>query len=329
MISINEKYKVAVSDKNKDILTFFTPTFNRAKFLRRIDECLQEQTCKDFVWIIVNDGSKDNTDEVATEILLENKIPVKYISKPNGGKHSAFRIALEQCETTYFQCMDDDDIYFANAVDFFLNKWKEIKNEDKGEIGAIRTLSRHPDGSYSANFIIEEGLEYDASTIETNYIMGRRQENWTCYDTVKLRGIDLFKDYWMSDCHKFVAESIWQTRFARKYKCRYVNMAFREYRADDEHSLSRSVKSTQHYLDVFLNTKVNIDEQLDLILQYSRKSLLKNVMMVNCLRDYLDIRFKELIDNTESPQLRIYYYLTWLPSLFGKQVIRFAIKHRK
>ena len=160
-ISRNEKYVEKVAVKGKDFLTFFTPTYNRATFLPRIEECLRQQTCKDFVWIIVNDGSKDNTDEVAGEIVEKNELPVMFISKPNGGKHSAFRAAFEQCETTYFQCMDDDDIYFPEAVEFFLNKWKEIKKEGIDGIGAIRTLARHPDGSYSVNFKVEEGEEYD------------------------------------------------------------------------------------------------------------------------------------------------------------------------
>lgn len=328
-ISRNEKYVEKVAVKGKDFLTFFTPTYNRATFLPRIEECLRQQTCKDFVWIIVNDGSKDNTDEVAGEIVEKNELPVMFISKPNGGKHSAFRAAFEQCETTYFQCMDDDDIYFPEAVEFFLNKWKEIKKEGIDGIGAIRTLARHPDGSYSVNFKVEEGEEYDASTIETNYIMKRRQENWTCYDAAKLRSVALFKSYWMSDCHKFVAESIWQTRFARKYKCRYVNKAFREYRSDAENRLSGGEKSRQHYLDLFLNEKVTLDEQIDLISKYSKGSLLRRATMVNCLRDYLDISYSDLMKHTDSKKLRCYYRLSWLPSLFGKSIIKFAIKHRR
>lgn len=329
IITSNEKYMEMVAEKGKDLLTFFTPTYNRANFLLRIEDCLCQQTCKDFVWIVVNDGSKDNTDEVAGAILEKNNLPVKFISKPNGGKHSAFRAAFEQCETTYFQCMDDDDIYFPEAVGFFIDKWKEIKSEGREEIGAIRTLARHPDGSYSANFVVKEGAEYDASTIETNYIMKRRQENWTCYDTGKLRSIDLFKDYWMSDQQKFVTESIWQTRFARKYKCRYVNKAFREYRADAETRLTGGEKSKQHYLDLFLNEKVTLDEQIDLISKYCKGSLLRRTTLVNCLRDYLDIDYNELLRHTESEKLKYYYRLTWLPSLFGKSIIRLAIKHRR
>ncbi len=324
----NKSYNNKLNEGQKSIITFFTPTYNRARFLSRIEDCLLKQTCKDFVWIIVNDGSKDNTDEIATDILKKELLPVLFISKENGGKHSAFKIAFEHCETAYFQCLDDDDIYFPDAVEFFIKKWEEIKESGNEDIGAIRTLARHPDGSYSTNFFVEEGIEYDASTIETSYIMKRTQENWTCYDAVKLGSIDLFKNYWLCDKHKFVAERIWQTRFARKYKCRFVNMAFREYRSDDNVSLSRSEKSKQHYLDVFLNEKLTLEEQFDLIKKYDKSSILKRVLFVNCMRDYLGIKYSDLIKNTDNSHVRFYYNLTYLPSIFGKRIIKFAIKHK-
>jgi len=327
-VACNDKYRLEVEDKRKARITFFTPTYNRARFIPRVENCLTNQTCKDFVWIIVNDGSKDNTDEIAMSILQKEELPIKYISKPNGGKHSAFRAALEQCETSYFQCMDDDDLYFPGAVDFFLRKWSDIKKVGNEDIGAIRTLTKRPDGSYMANFDVKENEEYDADTTESYYILKRIQENWTCYDTAKLASIDLFKTYWMSECHKFVVESIWQTRFARKFKCRFVNVAFREYREDDVVSLTRAEKSRQHYLDVFLNNKVTLDEQIDIILKYDWIELARRIVLVNFFRDYLDIGFGDLMKNTDSHLLRVLYCLTWLPSLVGKPILHFAIRHR-
>lgn len=316
----NTSYVNKLKSTNDELLTFFTPTYNRARFLTRIEKCLKLQTNSNFVWVIVNDGSKDNTDEVVSAIMRKEQLPIKYISKPNGGKHSAFKAALEQCETTYFQCMDDDDIYFADAVDFYLRKWAEIKADGNNEIGAIRTLSRRPDGRFVTNFKVVEGEEYDASTIATNYVMKRHQENWTCYDTEKLRSIDLFKPYWMSESHRFVTESIWQTRFARKYKCRYVNRAFREYRDDADVSLTRGVKSRQHYLDLFLNTKISLDEQYDLMWKYHKTALFKSIAMVNCLRGYLSISFKQILKNTPPATCTV------LPNMdavaFRKEVIR-------
>ena len=328
-IIINNKYKNTIKLNQNGLITFFTPTYNRSRFLSRLEDCLEKQTSQDFVWIIVNDGSKDNTDEVVINILKKEKLPIKLISKDNGGKHSAFKVALKECETSYFQCMDDDDIYYPDAVKFYLTKWLEIKKINNSMIGAIRTLSRYPNGKIVANFEIIDGAEYDASTIETNYVMNHIQENWTCYDTEKLRSIDL-STQWMSNRHKFVTERIWQTRFARKYKCRYVNKVFREYRNDDDVSLSRGRRSYQHLLDIFLNEKIVLDEQYDLIKKYrGLKSIIIHIFLINCLRSYLNVNICELIKNTNIFSLKTLYILTFFPSVLGKIIVNTYLKLKK
>ena len=323
-IQENESYRQTIKWGGDGIITFFTPTYNRVRFLPRIFECLKEQTDKRFVWILVNDGSVDETDKTANELLEYGEVPMLYIKKQNGGKHSAFKVALDACETEYFQCMDDDDVYDKKAVEVFLGVWQKIKMEKRDDIGAIRTLSRLPDGSYATNFIVEDredGRYEDVTTLEMNYVCHRHQENWTCYRSECLKKVDLFPEkYWLSDQHKFFLESIWQGRFARKYKCRYVNVALREYRDDAEVSLIRAKKSRQHYMDMFINTKMQLEEQLDYI-RLSPKILLKMVLMVNLLRFYLGVGLIDLLRHTQSALLRFFYVVSWPLSLSGKVVI--------
>jgi len=238
------------------------------------------------VWILVNDGSPDDTDKKARELLRISQIPMMYIQKENGGKHSAFKVALENCETEFFQCMDDDDVYFPEAVDFFLGKWKEIKSQGKWEVGAIRTLTLNQDGTYRTKFDVtkELGREFDMTTLEMNYVQNKRMENWTCYDTEKLRSVDLFpKDYWLHDRHKFFLESIWQGRFARKYKCRYVYLALREYNDQETQSLTRGKKNEQRCMDTFINSHLVLNEQYDYI-RRDKKQLLRRVISTGRVR---------------------------------------------
>ena len=307
-------------------LTFFTPTFNRCKFLPRIYDCLLKQTCKDFVWIVVDDGSSDGTAAVMERIVSENKIPVKYLQKVNGGKHSAFKVALDNCFTPYFQCMDDDDIYAVNSVEFFLNEWKKIKEQGCNNIGAIRTLTVKKDGSIVSNFAIPDedmGKEFDASTLEMNYVLHKRMENWTCYETEKLRSIDLFPtDYWMYSEHKFYSEGLWQGRFARKYECRYVNVALRTYCDDAPTNLtSKKVKSRQRYVDMFLNEKMINDEQLD-YRKRNPKDLIKSVIIVDILSGYLGISVKELCRHTPSRLLKMAYVTASPVRLFSNVIMK-------
>lgn len=304
-------------------ITLFTPTYNRAKFLYRIYNCLISQTNKRFVWIIVNDGSQDNTDEVCCHLVNENRIPILYLSKENGGKHSAFKVALAECKTEYFQCMDDDDIYDSKSVDFYLKAWSKVKEDHCDNIGAIRTIARRKDGSFSVDnmkAITIDGQE-DLSTLEMNYVRKIHQENWTCYRTHSLRSIDLFPSYyWLSEYHTFFLESIWQGRFARKFLCRYIYTSLREYTDDAEVSLIRSNKTHKHYLNMFINSKMVLDEQLDYIRQ-NLYGLIKSIVLVQLLRGYLNISLRELIHNTQNRYLKIIYLLSSPTSFFGKYVV--------
>ena len=325
----SENVMICKNTSGGGILTFFTPTFNRSIFLPRIYECLLKQTCKDFVWIVVDDGSSDDTPDVMKRIISEDKIPIKYLQKVNGGKHSAFKVALDNCFTQYFQCMDDDDIYAANSVEFFLNKWKEIKSQGCSDIGAIRTLTIKNDGKPVSNFTIpnkDMGKEFDATTLEMNYVLHRRMENWTCYETEKLRSIDLFPtDYWMYPEHKFYSEGLWQGRFARKYKCRYVNIALRTYCDDAPSNLtSKSVKSRQHYIDMFLNEKMLNDEQLD-YRKMNRKDFIKSILIVVILSGYLGISLKELCKHTPSWLLKMSYMSVSPARLFSNIIMKSRI----
>ena len=118
-IKKNNLYKDLVQNKAK--ITIFTPTYNRDSYIVRIADMLKKQSCQQYVWILVNDGSTDQTDRIALEILHKDEIPMMYISKENGHKHSCFKEALFHCKTEYFICMDDDDKYDYDVIDFFFN----------------------------------------------------------------------------------------------------------------------------------------------------------------------------------------------------------------
>ena len=94
-------------------LTIFTPTYNRASYLQRLYDSLLKQTEIDFEWLIVDDGSSDNTEEVANSFVEEKKILIRYLKKANGGKHTAYNYALEHAAGDWLLCVDADD-YLAN-----------------------------------------------------------------------------------------------------------------------------------------------------------------------------------------------------------------------
>lgn len=98
-------------------LTIFTPAFNRAATLPRLYESLRDQTCYDFEWLIIDDGSTDDTARIVGQYIQEKAFPVRYYWKENGGKHTAYNMALEMASGKWFFCVDSDDFLVPDAVE--------------------------------------------------------------------------------------------------------------------------------------------------------------------------------------------------------------------
>ena len=104
---------------NKDIkITVFTPAYNRAHTLPRTYESLKRQNNKNFIWLIIDDGSIDNTQELVDQWIKEdNDFIIQYIYKENGGMHTAHNVAYQNITTELNVCIDSDDCLADNAID--------------------------------------------------------------------------------------------------------------------------------------------------------------------------------------------------------------------
>lgn len=118
------------------LLTVFTPAYNRAHTLPRTYESLCRQDCKDFVWLVVDDGSSDNTAALVRSWQeQENGFEIHYLYKENGGMHTAHNAAYEVIDTELNVCIDSDDCLADGAVKKILDKWCSVK--DLGYAGII------------------------------------------------------------------------------------------------------------------------------------------------------------------------------------------------
>jgi len=111
---------------DEPILTVFTPAYNRADLLTRCYESMCKQTNKNFIWMIVDDGSTDNTREISESWVKNTKdFQVIYIYKENGGLHTAYNTAIANIDTELCVCIDSDDFMPDNAVGLILDFWKK------------------------------------------------------------------------------------------------------------------------------------------------------------------------------------------------------------
>ena len=117
---------------NKYKITIFTPTYNRAHLLERLYHSIQRQTFRDFEWLIVDDGSKDNTEDVVLTFMVENNsFPIRYYKKENGGKSRAVNYGLDLAEGELFFIMDSDDYLTDDALEKIIYWESTIQKKDE------------------------------------------------------------------------------------------------------------------------------------------------------------------------------------------------------
>ncbi|MFQ6793627.1 MAG: glycosyltransferase family 2 protein [Thomasclavelia sp.] len=144
-------------------ITVFTPTYNRSYTLERLYHSLIVQTNKNFEWLIVDDGSTDETVEMIKKFINEKKISIRYCFQENLGKAMAHNCGIKMINTELFTCVDSDDYLTENAVDVILTTWNNITNA----IGIVAKRIK-PDGSELT--IMKNGKIY--STLKEAYDSG-------------------------------------------------------------------------------------------------------------------------------------------------------------
>jgi len=124
-------------------LTIFTPTYNRAALLKRAYESLCRQSNQNFVWLIVDDGSADDTKDIVQEWILQGKLDIRFFVQENGGKHTAYNKMLDELDTELVMiALDSDDYLKDNAVETMLKAWSVRQAGTKGMVFACEG-SRH------------------------------------------------------------------------------------------------------------------------------------------------------------------------------------------
>ena len=191
-------------------LTVFTPAYNRAHTLPRTYESLCAQDCKEFIWLIIDDGSVDNTSELVREWQSrDNGFEIQYIYKENGGMHTAHNTAYENIHTELNVCIDSDDKMAIGAVRKIKETWEKVR--DKGYAGIIAL-----DADFDGN-IIGKGFKENIyeTTLGGYYAAGGTGDKKLIYRTDVVNSVPLYPVF---PGEKYVGLVYKYTLIDQKYK---------------------------------------------------------------------------------------------------------------
>ncbi len=157
--------------------TVFTPTFNRAASIHRVYESLQSQVFHDFEWLIVDDGSEDDTADLVGNWIKEADFPIEYMKQSHAGKHIAWNHALRKAKGRFFIIADSDDGFVPNALERLLEVWKSIPREASGSYRGVTCRCVTNEGVVVGSMQIPTPW-LEASEADAKYVHKSQYEMW-------------------------------------------------------------------------------------------------------------------------------------------------------
>lgn len=218
-----DRQSVEVTENYQYVFTVFTPTYNRAHSLHRVYESLKVQTYRDFEWLIIDDGSTDNTQKLIEQWQQENCFPIRYFYQENGGKHIAFNKGVRKAEGELFLTFDSDDSCVPQALERFKYHWDAIAKDKSQDFSGVTCLCKdQKDKIIGSCFPFDPT---DSNSLEIRYRFKVSGEKWGFHRTKVLKEFSFPEN--IIGTH--IPESIVWNKIARKYKTRFVNEILRIY----------------------------------------------------------------------------------------------------
>lgn len=224
----------------KDIkITIITPSYNRAHTLQRVYDSLKNQSFKDFKWIIMDDGSTDDTKELVQKFQTENLINIDYFWNENQHKFITVFEGVKKVTSPYFMIVDSDDSYPENALEILYNEVEKISNPSK--FISVMGLSQSEQGEIVGHPYPNDG--FDGSIFDMRYKYKVRGDKFGIFITATYQ--DLLKnfDYSSYKGKGYIPQAVFfNTYDSQGIKTRFVNKVVRNYHLDeaDQNSVSNT-----------------------------------------------------------------------------------------
>lgn len=249
-------------------LTVLTATYNRCEQLKKLYSSLCKQSYKDFKWLIIDDGSSDETYDLIENFVVESKINIEYKKKENGGKHTALNTGIALANTPLIFIVDSDDWLEGNAIEeiYQIN----TKYENMHEICGYSFLRKFPDGKIN-------GKEFSVNALMGSYIDVRINGNDMDADKAEVWKTSCLREVQFPkfDAERFLGEDAIWIQLALKYKMVHINSAIYigEYQEDGltKNRRSQNIKSPNgcvYRAEICMSPNINLKFRLKSMLQY-------------------------------------------------------------
>lgn len=225
-------------------ITVFTPTYNRAKTLERAFESLTRQTSKDFEWLIIDDGSTDNTKSIVSDFISKADFPIHYYWKENGGRHTAVNYSYQYLSTPYVVTLDSDDELLPNAIEKMINTWNSIPLEEYDRFWCISGREEIAETGEMVGEPYPENINKLSGRRQSREILKYKGEKHCC------RKVSIHIQYPFPEYPdtKFVTENMVWDKINKEYDQFCVNDVYGKYYTNSLDSLAKggTHKSTRY-----------------------------------------------------------------------------------
>lgn len=293
-------------------VTILTPTYNRKDNLINLYNSLLKQTNNNFEWLIVDDGSTDNTNMKVNEFIKEDKIKIIYYEKENGGKHTALNFGISKIDTDLTFIVDSDDWLKDNAIDEILSIHSKYK--DKEDICGYSFLRMFSNGEIN-------GKTSDKEEVVSDYICARINGDDMNSDKAEVWKTICLKEYPFPEFkgEKFLGEDVVWIPLALKYKMVFLNkpIYISEY-LENGLTKNRRKNNIKSPNGCYYKSKLIIDISKEK--KINLKYLMKNIMQYIIYGNFSNKSFKELFKKCNRKfEFLILYPVSWIIYLKWKK----------
>lgn len=236
-------------------MTIFTPTYNRREQLPRLYDSLKQLISKSdkygeriiWDWIIVDDGSEDDTRSLIESWIKEDELPIVYYYQENAGKHTAFNFAVEKARGETFLCIDSDDTLFPDALVTFYDTWQSIPDAEREKLKGVTARAIDPaTGKLAGTPLPHSPLIANAQDIRFRY----RVKGEMC----GFNRTDILRQFPFPVAEKmsFMPESIVWYTIGKEYDEVFIDNPVREYFDDAANSVTKGYHDRRAHQNYYL-----------------------------------------------------------------------------